>query len=55
MSKGLEAIKDLKEQFELLGIKSNPYLKIIEKELKQAEENEKLLNVLRELVKEVLL
>ena len=38
MSKGLEALKDLKEQFELLGIKSNPYLKIIEKELKDYEE-----------------
>ena len=30
---GLEALEELKEQFKLLGIKSNPYLKIIEKDL----------------------
>ena len=30
----LEAVKCLKEQFEICGIKSNPYLKIIETALK---------------------
>ena len=32
-----EAVENLKEQFEILGIKENPYLKIIEKELKALE------------------
>ena len=33
----LEAVKCLKEQFEICGIKNNPYLKIIEKALKDYE------------------
>lgn len=47
MSKGLEAVKDLKEQFELLGIKSNPYLKIIENELKDGAKYKQALGIIK--------
>lgn len=47
MSKGLEALKEYRNQQTGVNVHADDYLDIIEEELKQAEENEKWLNVFK--------